>query len=448
MKLLNFNFNKKNNDHKGPKLYKKVKSIIPGGTQLLSKPPEMFLPGGWPSYYKKASGCNVWDLDSNKFTDMSIMGIGTCSLGYANKKVNNAVKKAINNGSFSTLNSYEEVQLSEKLIDLHPYMEMIRFTRSGGEANAVAARIGRVVSQKSRVAVCGYHGWHDWYLAANLGKNDNLDGLLLPGLSPEGVPKELKNTTLTFHYGNTQELENLVDKYNDIGVICVEVQRGKEVDLNFLHYVRKIANKINAVLIFDEISSGFRLSIGGLYKLHDLEPDLLVLGKALGNGYGISAVLGKKSIMEEAQKSFISSSYWTERTSYAAALETINQFEKKNVIKYLIDRGHYFDKKMSTLFDQHSILIGGIKTVPNLIFGQEEGILFKTIFTQEMLKKGFLASNVIYFSLSHTNKIIDRYYSACQEVLDKIENHSKEGKLINLLDGEISHTGFQRLTSD
>ena len=446
MKL--FNISKKSKISVGPKLYHKAKSIIPGGTQLLSKRPEMFLPGTWPSYYKKAKGCHVWDLDNNKFSDMSIMGIGTCSLGYANKKVNNAVKKAVNNGSFSTLNSYEEVELSEKLIDLHPHMDMIRFTRSGGEANAMAARIGRVASGKSRVAVCGYHGWHDWYLAANLGKNDNLEGLLLPGLSPEGVPKELKNTTLTFHYGKIKELENLVDKYDDIGVICVEVQRGKEVDLDFLQSVREIANKIKAVLIFDEISSGFRLSIGGLYKLHDLEPDLLVLGKALGNGYGISAVLGKKSVMEEAQKSFISSSYWTERTSYAAALETINQFEKKNVIKYLIKRGSYFDKKMSSLFNEHSISIGGVKTVPNLIFNQENGILAKTIFTQEMLKRGFLASNVIYFSLSHTDKVIDQYFGACHEVLDLIDSNLKKGNLLDLLDGEISHSGFQRLTTD
>ena len=174
----------------------------------------------------------------------------------------------------------------------------------------------------------------------------------------------------------------------------------------------------------------------------------MVLGKALGNGYGISAVLGKKSVMEEAQKSFISSSYWTERTSYAAALETINQFEKKNVIDYLIKRGNYFDKKMSNLFNLNSVSIGGIKTVPNLIFDQENGILIKTIFTQEMLKRGFLASNVIYFSLAHTDKIIDNYFSACQEVLDLINSKLKQDNLADLLDGEISHSGFQRLTAD
>jgi len=438
------NRNKKIN--KGQKLYQKAKSIIPGGTQLLSKRPEMFLPGIWPSYYKKASGCHVWDLDNNKFSDMSIMGIGTCSLGYANKKVNNAVKKAVNNGSFSTLNSYEEVELSEKLIDLHPHMDMIRFTRSGGEANAMAARIGRVASGKSRVAVCGYHGWHDWYLAANLGKNDNLEGLLLPGLSPEGVPKELKNTTLTFHYGKIKELENLVDKYNDIGVICVEVQRGKEVDLNFLQSVREIANKIKAVLIFDEISSGFRLSIGGLYKLYDLKPDIVVLGKALGNGYAISAVLGRKNVMEAAQNSFISSSYWTERTGYAAALETIRQFESKNVINHLAELGDYLRARMSNIFNRMDIKIDGMPTVPILVFEGNEPLALRTFFTQEMLKRGFLASNVIYLSLAHTEEVIDNYALAVADIIKQFQKQINNGSISKLLDGPRCHFGFQRLT--
>ena len=210
------------------------KKIIPGGNQQLSKRPEMFLPDYWPAYYKKAKGCEVWDLDGNKFNDISIMGIGTCSLGYANPNINKAVSSAIGNGSFSTLNSPEEVMLGERLIDMHPYMEMIRFARTGGEANAIATRIARAASGKSKVAVCGYHGWHDWYMAANLKGDDSLDGLLLPGLEPAGVPTELKGTTLAFNYGNINELELLVNAHDDIGAICIEVQRGKEADLQFL----------------------------------------------------------------------------------------------------------------------------------------------------------------------------------------------------------------------
>ena len=432
--------------NKGQNLYKKATQIIPGGNQLLSKRPEMFLPDFWPAYYQKAKGCEVWDLDDNKYTDMSIMGIGTCSLGYANPEVNKTVKKAIENGSFSTLNSYEEVELAEKLIDLHPHMEMVRFARTGGEANAIAIRIARAVSGKSKVALCGYHGWHDWYLASNLKGKNSLEGLLLPGLEPIGVPPELDGTSLPFHYGKIDELEALVNEHDDIGVICIEVQRGKKADLSFLNAVRAIANRINAVLIFDEISSGFRLSIGGLYKLYNLEPDIIVLGKALGNGYGISAVLGKKELMQAAQDSFISSSYWTERTGYAAALETINQFENKNVISHLTELGDYFIASMSNIFNRLNIKIDGILTVPVLIFEGKEAMPVKTFFTQEMLKKGFLASNVIYLSLAHTKKVIDDYAIAVTDVFDQIQKNPEDNSISELLDGPVCHSGFQRLT--
>ena len=429
----------------GQKLYQKAKKIIPGGNQQLSKRPEMFLPDYWPAYYEKAKGCEVWDLDGNKFTDMSIMGIGACSLGYANPNVNEAVKTAIGNGSFSTLNSHEEVKLGEKLLDMHPYMEMIRFARTGGEANAIAARIARAASGKSKVAVCGYHGWHDWYMAANLKGKNNLDGLLLPGLEPAGVPTELEGTTLAFNYGNINELEVLVNEHDDIGAICIEVQRGKEADLQFIKAVRMIANKINAVLIFDEISSGFRLTVGGLYKLYDLEPDMVVLGKALGNGYGISAILGKRNVMEAAQNSFISSSFWTERTGYVAALETIRQFENKNVINHLTELGDYFRSRMSNIFKKMDIKIEGMLTVPILVFQGPEPLIAKTFFTQEMLKRGFLASNVIYLSLAHNEEVIDNYALVVKEIINQFQKQINDGSISKMLDGPICHSGFQRL---
>ncbi len=223
----------------GAVLYAKAKTIIPGGTQLLSKRPEMFLPEQWPSYFKEARGVEIWDLDNIKYMDMGIMGIGTCSLGYANPDVNQAVINAVERGSMCTLNSYEEVELAEKLIELHPYTEMVRFSRTGGEACSIAVRIGRAASGKSKVAICGYHGWHDWYLATNLDNSDNLKDLLLPGLNPVGLPAALKETALPFHYGNIDELEAIVSNNKDeIGVIILEVQRGREADLPFLRRVR------------------------------------------------------------------------------------------------------------------------------------------------------------------------------------------------------------------
>ena len=293
---------------KGQKLYKKAKNLIPGGNMLLSKRPEMFLPDIWPSYYSKAQGCSVWDLDGNHFIDMSIMGIGTNILGYGNKEVDASVSKAVSRGNMSSLNCPEEVYLAEKLIEINPWSDMVRLARSGGEANAIAIRIARAATGKDKVAICGYHGWHDWYLSANLGNSSGLDNLLLPGLDTKGVPKNLEGTVLPFKYNDFNHLESLVND-SDVGVIKMEVVRNEEPKDNFLQKVRNLATKKGIVLIFDECTSGFRETYGGLHLKYNVEPDMAMYGKALGNGYAITAIVGRKEIMEAAQSSFLSSTF-------------------------------------------------------------------------------------------------------------------------------------------
>ena len=277
----------------GMKLYNLAKKIIPGGNMLLSKRPEMFLPGKWPSYFSKAQGCVVWDLDGNKYTDMSIMGVGTNILGYGHPEVDEAVIEAVSDGNMSTLNCPEEVYLAQKLIDMHPWADMARFARTGGEANAIAIRIARAATGKDKVAVCGYHGWHDWYLSANLGNGNDLDGHLLPGLDPAGVPKSLAGTVFPFEYNNFEKLESII-KSQDIGVIKMEVSRSTGPENDFLSQVRKLATQNNIVLIFDECTSGFRETFGGLHKKYNVEPDMAIFGKALGNGYAITAILASE----------------------------------------------------------------------------------------------------------------------------------------------------------
>ena len=435
---------KKLKDNSGIKLYDRAKGIIPGGNQLLSKRPEMFLPGLWPSYYKKAKGIDVWDMDNNKYQDFSILGIGTCSLGYANKYINRAVKKAISNGSMCTLNSYEEVLLTEKLLELHPFAEMVRYTRSGGEALAVAVRIARAASGKNRITLCGYHGWHDWYLATNISKSNGLDNLLLPGLVPNGVPEVLKDTSIPFHHGNIDELEKIIRNHDDIGVIVMEVQRNREPDLDFIRGVREIASKIGAVLIFDEVSSGFRLNIGGVHQLYGIDPDICVLGKALGNGHPISAVLGRKDVMQYAQSTFISSSYWTERVGFVAGLTTIREFEKQNVIEYLMMLGNFFENNYSKIFNDLNLNIStvGMLTVPTLAIKEDNPLILKTIYTREMLKRGYLASNLTYLCSSHSIKKAKKFFENCFEVFKEISS----GQIREKFDGEVCHSGFQRLT--
>lgn len=432
----------------GVLLWEKAKKIIPGGNQLLSKRSEMFLPDQWPSYYSRARGIDVWDMDNRRFKDFSIMGIGSCVLGYSHPAVNRAVVRAVRAGSMNTLNCPEEVELAEKLIELHPWSGMVRFSRSGGEACAIAIRIARAASGKDKVMFCGYHGWTDWYLSSNLADSKNLDGQLLPGLSPDGVPRSLKDTAIPFGYGNIEDFKAKLSQHGaQVGVIIMEVQRSKDIDLPFLQFVRQEASRIGAVLVYDEVTSGFRLRAGGMHQLHSLEPDMVVLGKALGNGHPISAVVGRKEVMQAAQGTFVSSTYWTERVGFAAALAVIKEFKKNDVPRILADRGDYLRTGLKKIF-KDSLLkaeVAGLVPAPTLVFQEEDPALIKTLFTQEMLRRGFLASTLIYASTAHTKKACDLYLGAAERVVEVISNAKQTGSLASLLQGPVCHSGFQRL---
>tara|TARA_B100001093_G_C26773213_1_gene991122 strand:- start:195 stop:1517 length:1323 start_codon:yes stop_codon:yes gene_type:complete len=437
---------------KGEKLYIKAKKIIPGGNQLLSKRPEMFLPKLWPSYYKKSKDIKIWDLNNRCYEDFSIMSIGQCSLGYSNREVNIAVTRAINSGSTSTLNSEEEVKLADSLIKIHNGMDMVRFGKTGGEACAMAVRIARASTGRSKIIASGYFGWHDWYLASNLKNKKSLDNLLLPGLDTAGVPKELRGTTLALKYGDIKNLKKLFYKNGkSIAGIIVEVQRSRVPNLEFLKLARKLCNKYKSVLIFDEVSSGFRINLGALYLNYNLNPDIVILGKALGNGFPISAVMGKKNIMEAAQGTFISSSYWTERTGFVAGLETLKQYKKNNVGKYLKNVGNYFDKKFKSLSLDLKLNFenNGLISVPIITFNSGSKLLdlqIKTFLTQEMLKRGYIFSNAIYLSFKHNKKNINRFFDNFYEVLRKDHKNFSPKFFKKKLKGPVCHSGFKRLT--
>lgn len=431
----------------GQILYKKAKKLIPGGTMLLSKRPEMFLPENWPSYFSKAKGCKVWDLDGNKYFDMSIMGIGTNTLGYGNKEVDSAVQKVIKNGNMSTFNCPEEVELAERLVELNPWADMVRFARSGGEANSIAIRIARAASGKDKVAICGYHGWHDWYLSANHNQGDGLSGHLLPGLNPNGVPKNLKDTVYPFHYNNFEELLSILNN-NEIGVIKMEVVRNFGPEDNFLKKVRDIATDRNIVLIFDECTSGFRETFGGIHKKFEVEPDIAMYGKTIGNGYALTAVVGKKSVMESAQTSFISSTFWTERIGPTAALKTLEVMEKLKSWKIITEKGKKVQEGWKSLAKSHnlSITVSGMPALSTYSFTSENSLEYKTYITQEMLKKGFLASTHFYACTAHKNRYIDLYFEALDDVYQNISDCENGKKDIHkLLEGPVCHSGFSRL---
>ena len=431
----------------GQNLYKKAKRIIPGGTMLLSKRPELFLPENWPSYFSKTKGCQVWDLDNNEYTDMSIMGIGTNTLGYGNDEVDLAVMETVKKGNMSTLSCPEEVYLAEKLIEINPWAEMVRFARSGGEANSIAIRIARAASGRDKVAICGYHGWHDWYLSANHNEGDELSGHLLPGLTPNGVPKNLKDTVYPFQYNNFDELLKIVDQ-NDIGVIKMEVVRNFGPEDNFLQKVRDLATSRNIVLVFDECTSGFRETFGGIYKKYGVEPDMAMYGKTIGNGYALTAVVGKRSVMEAAQKTFISSTFWTERIGPTAALATLKVMEQTKSWETITEQGKKMQNGWSDLAKKHEIdiTINGIPSLSTYSFNSDYGMEYKTFVTQEMLKKGFLASTSFYACTAHTDDKIAAYFDALDDVYHTISQCEKGNKIISeLLEGPVCHSGFKRL---
>ena len=431
----------------GQNLYKNAKKIIPGGTMLLSKRPELFLPENWPSYFSKTKGCQVWDLDDNEYTDMSIMGIGTNTLGYGNDEVDAAVMETVKKGNMSTFSCPEEVYLAEKLIEINPWADMVRFARSGGEANSIAIRIARAASGKDKVAICGYHGWHDWYLSANHNEGDELSGHLLPGLTPNGVPKNLKDTVYPFHYNNFDELLKIVDQ-NDIGVIKMEVVRNFGPEDDFLQKVRDLATSRNIVLIFDECTSGFRETFGGIYKKYGVEPDMAMYGKTIGNGYALTAVVGKRSVMEAAQKTFISSTFWTERIGPTAALATLKVMEQTKSWETITEQGKKMQNGWSDLANKHEvdITINGIPSLSTYSFNSDHGMEYKTFVTQEMLKKGFLASTNFYACTAHTDDKIAAYFDALDDVYHTISQCEKGNKTISeLLEGPVCHSGFKRL---
>jgi glutamate-1-semialdehyde aminotransferase len=432
---------------KGQDLYKKAKTIIPGGTMLLSKRPEMFLPEQWPSYFSKSKGCQVWDLDGKEYLDMSIMGIGTNTLGYGNDEVDAAVMETVKNGNMSTLNCPEEVYLAEQLVAMNPWANMVRFARSGGEANAIAIRIARAASGRDKVAICGYHGWHDWYLSANHNDGDELSGHLLPGLSPNGVPKNLKDTVYPFNYNNYEELLSIVEN-NDIGVIKMEVVRNFGPEDNFLNKVRALATAKNIVLIFDECTSGFRETFGGIYQKYGVEPDMAMYGKTIGNGYALTAVVGTRAVMEATQNTFISSTFWTERIGPTAALATLKVMERLKSWETITEMGNKMRSGWQKLADTHQlrISIAGIPALSTYSFTSKDAMAYKTLITQEMLEKGFLASTNFYASTAHNDANLELYFTALDEVYQMIAKcESGDLHIDNLLKGPICHGGFKRL---
>ena len=374
------------------------------------------------------------------------MGIGTNTLGYGHPEVDSAVMATVQAGNMSTLNCPEEVYLAERLVELHPWSDMVRFARSGGEANAIAIRIARAASGRDKVAICGYHGWHDWYLSANLSDAVGLDGHLLPGLEPKGVPRNLQGTVFPFNYNNFEELKALVDQH-EIGVIKMEVSRNHGPENDFLQKVRNLATERNIVLVFDECTSGFRQTFGGLHKLYGVEPDMAMFGKALGNGYAITAIIGRREVMEAAQSTFISSTFWTERIGPTAALKTLEVMERIKSWEIITNSGLVIRARWQSLAEATGLHLDywGLPALTGFTIKSPRALEYKTLITQEMLAKGYLATTGVYVCIDHTADVIDGYFTALEPIFRLIRECEDGRDVMSLINGPVCHAGFKRL---
>ena len=417
---------------KPKKIWSTALTKIPGGNGLLSKRPDRFTKFFWPTYYSKAKDIYLWDLNNKKYTDMSLMGIGTAILGYSNKKIDNFVFKKMRTGVNTTLNSTEEIDLAKELLKIDKFADLVKFSRSGGEAVSIAVRIARAKNKKSKILFSGYHGWHDWYLSANLKNKKNLNNHLLKDLDPIGVPKELKGTNIPIKFNNVDDLKKKI-KIKNIAAIVLEPGRFNKINKSFVKEINSLCVRNKICLIVDEITCGWRSNLGGLYKKVGLKPDIVVYGKALGNGYAISCVLGKKKYMSSASKSFISSTSWTEKVGFSASLKTISELKKKNYNH--IEKLGKIIKKNWIIYSRKNnieITVNNYDSIPTFQFNYDKkNEMLYTVFTNFYLKHKILATNSVYLSFSHNKNNIKKYILLLDLAFKEVASYINKKKKLN-----------------
>ncbi len=429
-------------------LYHEAKTLMPGGVQLLSKRPEMYAPDVWPPYFREARGCEVITQDGRRLLDFTTNGIGSCLLGYGHPEVTEAVLRRVRLGAMSSLNPPEEVELAQRLINMHPWADNVRFGRMGGEAMAMAVRMARAATGRDKIAFCGYHGWHDWYLAANLQSGQALNAHLLPGLQPNGVPRALGGTAIPFNYNDLDGLKAIVREHgNDLAAIVMEPLRSYLPKEGFLEGVRALCDESGARLVLDEVTAGFRFGRGGAHLKFGVTPDLAVYAKTLGNGHPMAAVVGRSETMQAAQESFISSTYWTESVGPVAALATLNVMQQVDVVAHITDIGNRVRSGLEQLAVETGapLQVDGFAPLMKLYFEHPQSGELMTLFTIKMLEQGFLAGGGFYPTLAHHDEHIVAFLAAARVVLGPLSESIAQDKIAENLTTPVKHGGFARL---
>ena len=438
----------------GQTQYDHAKEIIPGATGLFGFKQEMFAPGQWPPYFASARGCEITDLDGRTFMDMSLCGIGATVLGYADPDVTEAVVNRVQAGSMSCLNPPDEVEAADLLLQIHPWAERVRLGRLGGETMAMAVRIARASTGRDKVAFCGYHGWHDWYLAANLTGSDgeSTDNLgkwhLIPGLEPVGIPRGLADTTLPFTYNKIDELKSIVDRHGpELAAIVMEPTRNFAPEPGFLEGVRELADRCGARLVFDEITISWKLCRGGAHTKYGVTPDLAVFAKSLGNGHPMSAIVGRAETLDAFHQTFMSSAYWSEAVGPAAAVAAIKKHLRLDVPAHIARIGLRVREGLSEVAKAHGVplKITGHPCLQYFAFDHPQAAALTTLWTAQMLGHGILAAGGFYPMYAHQDRHVDAFLAASDPVLGEMARAIAVDDIEERIGGPVKQTGFSRL---
>jgi len=393
-------------------LYQRAGELIPGWTQLISRRADQFANGVSPIYAQRAKGSRFVDVDENEYIDW-VNAVGAIILGHADDVVDGAVKEQIDRGSIYTLNNPLEIELAELLVETIPSAQMVRYTKGGGDACAVAARIARGCTGRDKILICGYHGWHDWYQAANFGVDPESGEFPFAGIEPIGVPAALAGSVIPFTYGDLDMLADLLRTHDgEIAAIMMEPARTELPPPGYLEGVQALAREHDVILIFDEVSCGWRLSIGGVQETVGVTPDMTVVAKAMSNGYPMGAVVGSRSVMEPAGRMFISSSYWSDNIGLIAAITTIEELKRRDAENQFRIIGEALRTGLNNAFTA-SGLPGrciGLHSNPALQFelpdpAQRPKVV--TLFVQEMARRGIHCLPTFKATLAHTQTDID-----------------------------------------
>ena len=413
---------------KSEQLLEQALKSIPLGSQTFSKSLTQYPKGVSPFYIDRGKGSRVWDVDGNEYIDF-VNSLAAVTIGYCDEGIDKAVQRQMLNGVIFSLPHALEIEVAEKLIEIIPCAEKVRFSKNGTDATSAAIRIARAYTNKENIAVCGYHGWQDWYIGSTT--------------RDLGVPKSVKSLTHKFKYNNIESLEKIFQEH-ELACVIMEPMNIQYPKDNFLEKVKKLAHKNNTLLIFDETITGFRYSLGGAQELFNVTPDIATFGKGMANGFPLSAVVGRNEVMQKVEDIFFSSTFGGETLSLAAANEIIDRYKQDQVTEYFSKIGTFLLDQLNHLINKNNLnYVFWTSGHPSWSFlhikeqKKYNSLEIKTYFLQEMFKRGILTLGSHNISFSHTKNDINELLAVYKEVLPLIDQKIKNQTLLESIQGEI-----------